>query len=465
MNLPFTLLASLVLCAATARSASARVPGTATRPSWIDDRPCLPGYLVGVGAASRDGDLGGTRNRALAHAMGDLALQMKTQVAGETTLHVRETAQYLIQDVDTRTHLRGQATIEDVEIVDTWMDGEHCWVYVRLSLDRREERRLGLDRKIDGMLDQLAAGDVAEAASLVPGLAAMSLLDHLEPDHHAAWSSAQIRAARIRARGALMGRLKGVTLHLSAPSGPVRRGADHEVSLTIAADHRPDRGPRSPVSGLPLRLSLTRGSGRIDSVVWTNASGLAAARLSRLWGPETRPAIRAVVDLGALAAAHGVPAPPRAFGRTSWLAGVPVPEATAELHAPRLAARLTCIDQNLGVSTASDNLARSTRQALADVGYELTGTGSPEALHLEVQTRTRNGDCLYGICFSYLDLGLRATDGVSGALAFERSITAIKGAGPTVERAREAALTRGAELLTATLISALTGRATVPALH
>jgi len=443
MRLALCLLAALLTCAHRVRARD-----VAAAPAWVADRPSRPGYLVGIGAAAIGDDVGQARNRALVQALGDLALQVRASVREEVVLHLCEGDGFLSQELDQVTRTRAEATIDGVEIVDTWSGADHCWAYVRLSLERVAARQRQRGLHIDRLLGDLEASDPADAGSLVPGLQALALARRSHAGNPAD------AARRWRTRTAVAGWLQGIELEARVPDTDLRRGVPLDLDLSLVAVRHRDPGPARPMAGLPLRLAFARGAGAVDSVTWTDASGRARVRLHRIWGSTSRPELVVAVDLGCLARSHGVD--------SEDVQDLPTPSLRLELTAPPAPARLTCEVAGPGLDSAAP-LAAAARQALEDLGYRLDAGPADRALHLSVWGRVRPAPCLHGICFAYLDLGLSARQGPAGDVLFERAVPAIKGAGPTAQSAGHAALDRASDALAAALRTALTHPAGEPA--
>ena len=150
---PLIPLIALLFTWATAPAARA---GDRT-PAWVQDRPHQPGYLVGIGVAGHDGDLGEARNRSLGHALADLSMQIRARVQGAVTVRTRETGGHFVDEVESLSLSRSQATMEGVEIVATWMGNDHCWTFARLSLERLAAGHRQRKQHLDALLDSRQA--------------------------------------------------------------------------------------------------------------------------------------------------------------------------------------------------------------------------------------------------------------------------------------------------------------------
>ena len=137
----FLAIGLLITAVGKTTAALPKKEGENMKPVWVLQRPKSEGYFVGIGGARRAADLPGSRDRALKHALNDIATQIEANIFSEVFLKETEDAGQIRQEYGAEVRTMVSATLEGVEIVDTWEDAETCWAYVRLDIARFERRR------------------------------------------------------------------------------------------------------------------------------------------------------------------------------------------------------------------------------------------------------------------------------------------------------------------------------------
>ncbi len=118
--------------------------GSAPRPAWMDEYPDSGQWYTGIAGVPWSGDESADRSGALAAARAEIAASISVAVEQEIEIVQEESRSgvsfTLNSEVREQVRQSVQASLRDVEIVDTYYDREAgFWVYARLSRARWEE--------------------------------------------------------------------------------------------------------------------------------------------------------------------------------------------------------------------------------------------------------------------------------------------------------------------------------------
>lgn len=354
----------------------------AAAPSWVLERPVQVGYAIGIGSAAVEDS--NAHNRAFASALTDIASQLQVNV--ETTMSLKQTEDVDGLDQRFTQSARAASTValEGVELVDSWCGQDRCWVWARLDLGRRAARQQQAEtqrqQRLEELQSRLEDPTVPVAVALAAGAEAVQLAGS-DSDVAALWRQ----------------RFHSLTVQTATD--------DHATVEIIVRD-----GDR-PAAGLPVRLR-TPGSLPHTST-WTDARGQAHIDLSQLQPP-------AMVDVCIDAAETNLPAPSQCV--------------SVQLAVVRRRAHL-----RLTVHNAHDD-SRELQTDLAALfgthGIDVVDATMPATLAIDATLRVIPGADTGGVCFTFVDVAFRVTDGAQ----FETTTARVRGAATTCGEALRAAL-------------------------
>jgi hypothetical protein len=286
-------------------------------PAWTRSQPRMPGYYVGIGISTSHGDEARDWDRARNHAYVELASTLKVHIHSAITDYFKENnlklydKDNLTKDVTRQdssyakdTQFFVSQTLEGVEIHDRWKDvaQEKYWMLVRLSqaeIARRIRERLEKARK--KALDHVRAAVAAESQGRIGAAFSgyfksyLALREYfggvieydMDNDGKKDVLNHQIERAVRRLASGLDWQVEKDELTAVNGSGllePLR------VLVTYA---------QQPVKSFPVNFSFQRGKGSVESQVSTDSSGLAQARLVKVFGRK-KAILTARVDVASL---------------------------------------------------------------------------------------------------------------------------------------------------------------------
>ena len=113
------------------------------QPEWTYESPQIEGYYVGVGLAESDGpdgELGADEQieQARQSAVADLASSIEVSVKSSLAVELRSKrsggSEAVNMDVTQMTETITDTSLKDVTVDQTWLDREHCIVWVRVKI-------------------------------------------------------------------------------------------------------------------------------------------------------------------------------------------------------------------------------------------------------------------------------------------------------------------------------------------
>ncbi len=425
---PFLRLAGLLLYSVLPPTALAQSEREHVSPLWVLKRPKHEGFFVGIGVAQREGNLPESKDKALKRALENIAAQIETSVFGE--MHMKETEKTGELGQEYRAEIKTivSATLEGVQIVDTWEDTENCWVYARLSVARFErlrQEKIERARRLAFNLFWQAeerAGATAEALSLY--------LQALQPIHDSLGDPLRVthRGKAITLDTEIPLRIQSilysVELEASPVTSPLKQGTTIDVPLTVRAFVNDKQGRRQSVDGVPIRFAFERGRGDLVARVWTDDTGRAISALRKVHDPAPVQVVQAKIDLTSFSA-QGVRDP----ALRQQLLRFTVPSAAFQLDVSQQMVYVISDESNLGDSLETRYMQPTVREYLAEAGLALVDGPGHADLVVEICARTRQGNRFQDIYFSFLDMTVSVRNRDPGNELLYTSLTNVKGSG------------------------------------
>lgn len=426
-------IAILVLLTATGLAA-------AKTPKWVKNRPAVPGHYVGIGTATRSGDLAADRETATQNALNDIATQIEVSISSAIETEETEDASGISQAYSAQIKTMVSTDLAGVEIVKTWKGKKEFWVYARLSEQKFAELR---QQKIDAARRR-AFELFLQAEKKMPGKIAAALplyLQALRPLSEGLGDplSVEYRDGQLNLDTAIPARIRDLLAALALQPAPIagdlKRGTEIDVPIEIRVVYgQPGASPLS-VADLPFTLAFTRGSGQLVEQVRSAADGRAVSRLTRIEGAEPIQTIHARVDLAGLLPADAADLPLDRFT---------APSVDVELTVSRQRVYIQSSELNLGQPLQVLVLEPVVKRLLADRGVEFADTAEQADVVVRIKAETRQGNRFQKIYHSLLDLTLSLNRQADGTEIFKTSLTGVKGFGPDFQQAGVKAFSKAA---------------------
>ncbi len=418
-------------------------------PGWVARRPVVPGYFVGIGIARTEDDLPTARKAATQEALNDIALQVEARVFSQSRLKVAEGGEGMNQEYRSEISTQTAEELQGVEIAGTYEDGEHCWVYARLSVEEFQRRR----QEKAAQARQGALALFTQAQGKEPAAALALYLRALGPLQQGAGDplNVEYRGVPLALATEIPLRIQQLlsVLRLEAAPGGIRlkQRASVDQVLEVRAFFSEGAGQDGPAAGLPLCWRFVRGEGQVLPTALTDKEGVARSRVRQVRDPDRHQMIEARLDLPAF-----LP-PDNRRALEPMLAGFSPPSVNIPLQ---VTPQLICVtSQETNMGSAVSCLNSVVRGYLEQRGQGLVETPDQADLVVAISARVRQGAQWKELYFVYLDLELAVRDRATGEEIYTAILKDIKGAGQDYEQAGHRVYAKAGQQLEARVLAGL----------
>ena len=274
----------------------------ATIPAWVNQRPRMPDYYIGIGMSKKD--VKDYQTRAKSDALLDLAQEISVAVSGTFVQNIVEKTGLSEAMVRSEIRLSSKAHISEHQLMDQWEDDDVYWVYYRLSKKRYRQLR-DRDRSTASKLAAdmfrraLLAGDDHKIVSALrfDYEALQQLSDFLGES-----IEADINGRTLFLGNAIYAHLQGlmtaIQLSSERPILPVLIDATRSEQVAVIANAATDDQKQVGIAKLPLTFSFPWRSNKTTQ--HTDQSGRAVCEVGSVPGSENGPAVHVSIDIKAL---------------------------------------------------------------------------------------------------------------------------------------------------------------------
>ncbi len=292
-------LMGLFACSSS-KKASENVPPP---PAWVQSKPSIPGYYVGVGRAPKVGDVNSYRQSSKNNALADMSSEISVSISTSSVLHQFESSLRFSEDFTSTIQAESQKDLEGYELVDTYEDNTSVWSYYRLSkatwADIQAKKR---DAAVTSGLDLFergnsfkSSGDVKNAfVSYIKALESMKA--YLGEPLQTTYNGKSILLGN-ELFDALTGLVNSIRITSRLPSISIKAGESipaDQLQFYVTADGK-------PVKQFPLLFSFTAKPLR-NATVLTDELGKASYALENVNSAKGNETFTAEADWPGMAA-------------------------------------------------------------------------------------------------------------------------------------------------------------------
>ena len=401
-------------------------PGEARneRPAWAAQRPRQEGMIVGIGVADIGGDLVRARQLANEYALQDIAGQLEIQVRSRIEMQVSEGADAIRREYRAEMETEVEQRLRGVEIVDTWEDTEHIWVYARFSLVKYAAKMMGEVEQARALMVQAAKqAKKSTPTALVSYIQAHQLLHGATNDP--LWIDEQVASLALEVRAHIQELLNAIELEpVAVVAGPVE-----DIELQIKLSYRDHEiGKERKANAFPIAFAYVGGNGESAKLAWTDAEGRAKTGLRDLKVPGGRMHVEARFDLAALA-------PGEEVDLSGFL--VPLARFTLQVEMPRVSTVGNGAEAQFTVTIAKEELLRA--------GFECVDPTAEANASVSIDAQARDAGRLGKIYFAFVALEVAVRQTENNRLLFHMALEPSKGAGRHFAQARRNAAARAGQ--------------------
>ncbi len=399
-------LAALVLAGC---SGTSNVSKQSQPPSWVQARPNVPGYYVGIGSARKTTP--DYQQAAKQSALADLASDISVVISANSVLNAFENQQRFFEDYTSNIRAEAQKELEDYEVVGTWEDQQTYWIYYRLS--RETYRRIMDEKKSAAAAKSLDFYDKALAARQDNDIktALVMLIKALEPikPYFAETITVTHGNQTIYLGNEIIKTITSILNSISV-NGPAqlsaKMGQGVPASLTTYAV---TESSGLPLRAIPLRVNYTERP-LANSRITTDAQGAASVTIDAVRSLKTAEVLRVSLDFESV-----VQEATTDFAIRKVLMRFSGPTTETRLVIEKPSFYVSSDERNLGASLEQHPLANGIKRKLVEAGFPLTNSPSGADYRLSLIASTHKT----GQIGQFVQVGLRLQVLVTNAAGLE----------------------------------------------
>ncbi len=422
-------------------------------PSWVEKRPSVPGYYIGIGTAEKRGNPEAYLARTKHAALNDIASQITVLISGEQISRISEQMGKITDDYQAQLRSSTSAELEGVETVDTYETESQSWTYLRLNIEeynrlRRAKMQQAASLALDYFTKAKASENDDKAADAVRSylLALSAVGKYLVEPVEASYNGKKIFLVNEIVQS-LQTTLNAIEIEpkispLEAQIGkPVRGPVEFSVHYANA------RGQQAPVSMLPVRFSFLRGAGELVPSSATDQLGVAATRVAKITATDKLQMIGARIDLSPMLGSDSV--------LSALARGFSVPSAKIILNVAGISVYVKTQETQFGSPLRLPRIEPALKGMLSSEGFSFTKQQSAAAISIDITADSRRGSETHGLCVAFADATVSVIDLSTGDEIYKNSVSNMKGISDTYEKAGMKALDEAASVLKTEVIPLL----------
>lgn len=274
------LLSSIISgCSSKKKAAELNPP-----PAWVEKKPVIPGYYVGIGGTRKVGTTPEYTAEARKEALADMVADISSRISTSSVLHSIETNAGLSESFTQRIEIETDDYVEGFEPYDDYETETMYWVYYRIDKTTYHERKAEKKKEaIANAQAKLQAGDNLLAQSrpmealkpFVEGLTALK--NYLGEETQAQYNGKQVDIG-----SQLYNRIKALHKALDIKSNAndlqFKSGSIVQEPINFSVSYQ-----QQPIAQIPVSFHYTGGYLTNDKVL-SNNEGIVSCVLGKISG-------------------------------------------------------------------------------------------------------------------------------------------------------------------------------------
>ncbi len=418
------------------------------RPDWIENRPLIKGYYIGIGFASKVANPTDYHKVAMDNALSNLASEIQINISSETVQQVMEKAGILQDEFKSYVQSSTKAELEGYELVDKWENEREYWVYYRLSKEKYQALRNARLAKAKALaIDMVKRAKSAESTGQIDK-ALLFYFQALPPIEKFIGEplQAEIDGQRVflfnEIYSSLQRILSEIKLQALNPELKGKLGQPLDQPLQVKALRQ-----NQPVQNLPVVFGFVRGAGDLIKEAFTNAQGIAQSRVLRINSTDNLQIVNAEVAIEKSV---------RQLDQSLILKGVintlVRPSTRFMIKVSGLTAYIETQETNLGKPVEIKQLEPALKNVLSSNGFTFSDSPANVDFIIKVKATARKGAEVYGLFSSFVNLTFSVIDARSGQEIYKSALEDVKGIDLNYEKAGFKALSNAAKSINQKLI-------------
>ncbi len=415
----FVLLSSLIF-------------GQGKKPSWVEKRPNIQGYYIGVGVAAKTGTPQEYIQRAKDGALNDMAQQIVVSIDAEQMSKLSEKMGELSEEYQTAVRTSTKADLDGFETVDTWDGDDNYWVYYRLSIEEYKKNHAEKLRKATSLaLDFFTKAKTSEKSnniseaiqSYVQALA--SIEKFLGESIQVQYSGSSIYLSN-EIFSSLQSLLNQIELKAKNPKIDAQVGKPIRQSLEVIVSNT---AKSNAVPNFPVKYSFTKGSGDLIGSSTSDKNGVASTQVTKIVATDKLQLIKAEGDPASVLGQNASPL------LQTLLKGFSVPFTRFTINVTSLSIAFETEEMLFGTKLRLPRIEPMLKNSLSSQGFSFVDDPAKASLMISIKSNGRDGGEYNGLYTVYVDANISVLDLNSGEEVYKTAFNNVKGVSINAEKA------------------------------
>lgn len=402
-------------------------------PEWVNSRPILKDYFVGIGMARKTGTGDTYISIARNNALNDLVSEISINISGNSTLYQFDNRFELKEEFNSYTNTTIKENLEGYELAGSWGDDSEYWVFYKLSKklysDLKSKKLEDIKKRALSFFEK--ASEFKEnkdfANAIIFYLKTFDVIKKNLSDELTIFSPTQGRIdLGVESFKSLQEILKNIRLKPNIDRLFVSQSTPIKNDLIVKASYiTKNSDVEYPVESLPIRFTFEKGRSVLDEKISTNKNGDAVLSTAKVSNKGKIQQLKASLDIETMMGE--LSQDPLMKQLFSFKNIIPECRITVEVEGKR--AYLISEEVDFGINSFKNIVSNGIKKELAEKLYSFTDNKENADVIITMKTQTNKGTYLEknDLYIVYLDFQISVIDNKTQTEIYNGSINNLKG--------------------------------------
>jgi len=408
------------------------LPST-TIPEWVNSRPILKDYYIGIGMARKTGLGDSYISIARNNALNDLVSEISINISGISTLYQFDNRSELKEEFNSYTNTSIKENLEGYELGGSWGNDSEYWVFYKLSkklysdlkskkLENIKKHTLSFYEKA---LEFKENQDYANA--IIFYLKTFDVIKKNLSDELSIFSPTQGRIdIGVESFKSLQEIFKSIHLKPNSDRLIVSQSTPIKNDIIVKAVFSSKSSINDiPVSSLPLRFVFDKGRSLLDEKITTNDKGEAVLSTAKVSNKGKVQQIKASLDIETMMG--DLSQDPLLKQLFSFINIIPECRVTMEVECKK--AYFIAEESDFGLTSFKNTITNGVKKELADKLFTFTDSKDNADVTVYLKSFSHKGTYLEknDLYIVYIDFQISVIDNKTQSEVFNNSFNNLKG--------------------------------------
>lgn len=402
-------------------------------PEWVNSRPIMKDYFIGIGMAKKTGVSDSYISIARNNALNDLVSEISINISGNSTLYQFDNRSELKEEFNSYTNTSIKENLEGYELVGSWGDESYYWVFYKLSkklyfdlktkkLEDIKKRALSFYEKASEFREN---NDYANA--IIFYLKTFDVIKKNLTDELIIFSPTQGRIdLGIESFKSLQEILKNISFKPNVDRLIVNQSTPIKNDIIVKASYSSKSTIKeNPISSLPIRFTFDKGRSILDEKLITNNNGDAVLSTAKVSNKGKVQQIKASLDIETM---MGELSQDQLMKQLFSFKNI-IPECRITIEVEGKKAYIISEESDFGITSFKNTLTNGVKKELADKLFSFTDNKDNADVTVNLKSYAHKGTYLErnDLYIVYLDFQISIIDNKTQTEIFNNSFNNLKG--------------------------------------